>query len=362
MTKNIKIKLFQTSKEFSSLELEWKEFEKSLNHQNLTSSFDWLYTWWNIFININNNTIGYDKKLLIICLYYNNKLISIAPFVKVYRRKFGIKISFIEFLGQQWSGIYSDIISDKKHTEKNLEIFNWLYKNVKFDIFFLKYIPEYSTNFKDDLFLYSFCPEVEIRGYSNYDEYTSNKYSKSLKQNIRTAFNKAKKSGIEIQTSVEELDKENFNETIQISKFKLLDGKNFLYKDKAKLQFMEEITRKMTSNVVFVKLNGKNVAYRTNVFFNNNKFCLDASYDRNFRKFELGSISVDANLKDSFIKNISIHSFGPGLDSYKRKFTKRNLNIYMYLKKGNTLKSYLLIKPMKKLTIRKENEAKHLLK
>jgi len=363
MTKNTKIKLIQTEEEFNLLENEWKEFEETLNHSNLTSSFVWLNTWWNIFQNINNNKIGYDKKLIIICLYENDKLISIAPFLKVYRKKFGLRISFIEFLGQQWAGTYLDIITDNNYSDSKDIIFSWLYKNIKFDIILLKYIPEYSKNFNDYFFiLYSACPEIQISEYSNLDEYIKNKYSKNLKQNLRTAHNKAKKSGNKIQTSVESLDQKNFDETIQISEFKLLDGKNFLYDDKAKRKFMEEITKKMPSNVIFVKLNGKNVAYRTNVFFNNNKFCLDASYDRNFRKFELGSISVDANLKDSFSNKIKIHCFGPGIDSYKRKFTKKNINIYIYLKKGNTLMSNLLFKPIKKLAFKKEFEVKQLLK
>jgi hypothetical protein len=111
---------------------------------------------------------------------------------------------------------------------------------------------------------------------------------------------------------------------------------------------------------VFVKLNDKNVAYRTNVFFNNNKFCLDASYDRNFREYDLGSISVDANLKDSFSKNISTHCLGPGLDQYKRKFTKSKTNLFIYLKKGNTFLSILIINPIKKIALKKEKVAKQL--
>tara|TARA_R100001369_G_scaffold31211_4_gene55365 strand:+ start:48284 stop:49372 length:1089 start_codon:yes stop_codon:yes gene_type:complete len=360
---NIKIKVIQTSSEFNLLEEEWKALESSLNHSNITSSFDWLNTWWKIFKDVNNNKIGYDKKLIVICLYDNDLLISVAPFLKVYRKKFGIKISFIEFLGQQWAGNYIDIISHKKHAANNEAVFCWLYKNIKFDIILLKYIPEFSAHFNnDDLYLYSACPEIKISAYNSHEEFIKNEYSKGLKQNLRTAYNRAKKTGIEIQTSVEVIDQKNFKEIINISAFKLADGKWSLYEDRNKSLFMEQITNRMASNVVLVRLNNKNVAYRTNIFFNQNKFCIDASYDRNFRKFELGSISVDANIKDSYSKQILTHCLGPGLDVYKKKFTKKTIKIFIYLRKGNTLMSLLLFNPIKVITLRKEKEAKQLIK
>jgi hypothetical protein len=226
----------------------------------------------------------------------------------------------------------------------------------------LKYIPEYSENFiSENLFLYSACPEIDISEFSNHDDYKKNKYSNSLKQNLRTAFNKAQKNGVNILTSIEQVTESNFEEIIRISKFKQSDSKHWLYEDHNKLLFMNEISKKMTSNVVFVKLDGQNVAYRSNVFFNNNKYCIDASYDRGYRQYDLGSISVDTNLKDSYLKGVIKHCLGPGLDFYKKKFTKRNVRIYIYLKKGNTLKARLLIIPIRIMTLRKEKEAKQLI-
>ena len=361
MKKDVKIKLIKTISEFNSLECEWKEFERTINHSNLTSSFDWLITWWNVFKDVNNSRIGFNKQLLIVCLYEVDKLVAIAPFLKVYRKKYGLEVSFIEFLGQQWAGNYLDIISVENETNYKDKIFIWLYDNVKFDLLLLKYIPEYSLTFNsNELSLYSACPTIQINEYLDHDNFIKNKYSKNLKQNLRTAFNKAKKSDKAINTSVEDVDENNFKDIIKISAFKLSDRKHSIYNDEHKLLFMKKITKSLISNVVFVKVNNKNVAYRTNVFFNNNKFCIDASYDRKFRKFELGSISVDANLKDSFLKKISAHCFGPGIDFYKKKFTKNNVKIFIYLKKGNTLMSLLLIKPLKILTLRKEKEANEL--
>ena len=107
-------------------------------------------------------------------------------------------------------------------------------------------------------------------------------------------------------------------------------------------QFYSLICDKMESNIIFIKIDDKNVAYRINVLFNKVKFCLDASYDRSYRKYELGSMSVDLNIKDSFNKSLDIHCLGPGIDAYKIKFTKELNYMYMYAKKGNKKLSFFL--------------------
>ena len=164
--------------------------------------------------------------------------------------------------------------------------------------------------------------------------------------------------GISIETTIEALDNENFNRTIEISKSKLLDGKNFLYQNEAKKLFMRKITNKMHSNVVFVKMDNKKVAYRLNIIFNNSKFCIDASFDRNYKKFNLGSISVDASIQDSYSNYLSVHCLGPGVDLYKKKFAKQKVNLFLFLKKGNTSRSYILYKLMRILVLRKEKAAR----
>ena len=69
----IKIKNIETSSGFISLEKEWRILEKSLNHSNLTSSYDWLNTWWSVFKNVNNSLIGFNKKLIIIWILKSTK-------------------------------------------------------------------------------------------------------------------------------------------------------------------------------------------------------------------------------------------------------------------------------------------------
>jgi len=359
MKSNYSLKLIEDDKGFKNLEKAWLDFEKSINHQNITSSYYWLLNFWDVFKNFNNPRFGYNKKLIIICVYVGKKIVAVAPFLRVKRKKLGISVSFIEFLGQQWGASYLDIITKKNNKEIKNIIFDWLKKNVKFDIIFLKYIPENTKSFDlNELNLYSACPLIQISDHLNYDDFVKNKYSKNLKQNLRTAYNRAKKFNFNIETSIELINEHNLPDVIRISKSKLLDGKRTLYENKEKLLFIKKILKSMDSNIVFVKIKGVNVAYRINVFFNNNKFCIDASYNRDYKKFELGSISVEANIKDSFSKNTYIHCLGPGLDRYKQKFTKKNKYVNIYISKGNTFISYPIIRLMKYLVIYKSKQFK----
>lgn len=102
------------------------------------------------------------------------------------------------------------------------------------------------------------------------------------------------------------------------------------------------------SNVVFVKVDNKNIAYRANIIYNNNKTCVDASYDRNFKKYDPGIVSVDYNFTDSFFKKLIIENLGPGLDDYKLKFTKEIQYLGYFLIQGNLFGSSIFTKMFKR--------------
>ena len=96
------------------------------------------------------------------------------------------------------------------------------------------------------------------------------------------------------------------------------------------------------SEVIFITLNGQRAAYRLNVIFNQKKYCLDASYDREYKKFQIGALSVDVSIRDSFDKKLHFHSEGTGTEFYKTKFIKNISSNYTLLKRGNTVLSYLM--------------------
>ncbi len=357
---SISIRVIQGKQEFSSLRNVWEELEDSLQHGNLSSSYQWLFSWWSVFEKVENNEIGYNKSLLILEFSEEGKITGILPLVRLIRKYFGFKISFLELLGQQWGATYLDFISRKLSFDEREGVFNFIFDNFSFDILMFKYIPQNSPFFKpEELILYSACPFINLSDFKSFEEFKNQTYSKNLKQNIRTALNRLEKKGEVLFKSIDEINHLNFEQIEKISKSKLEDKKGWVYGDKNKSEFLRRIYKALPSNVSIIKLNEISVAYRTNVFFNNIKFCLDASYDRTYGKYELGSFSMDLNIRDSFNKNVLMESMGPGTDAYKFRFTNKVKFIYFYLKPGNNFFSALIYWPVKILAGKK---AKNLLK
>lgn len=352
----MRIKVITTDEEFDKVKNEWTDFEKKVDNKNITSSYLWQRTWWKHFGHIDNNQYGYDKKLSIIFLYNdNNELRAIAPFCVVTRKlKKFFNYTIIEFIAQQWGATYLDFISNNLSRNEIDYIFNWLEENRKYDLIHLRYIPEFTSNFdlrSENATVLSACPEItEI----NYENISSN-YSKNLKQNIRTAYNKISKNNIDVLKKVSEKNEDElFSSVVKVSKSKLNDDKHSIYLDKIKKDFLRCVYDIMDFNCVQIYFNNSLVSYRINLIYNNRKFCLDASFDRNYRKYDLGALSVDYNIEDSCQKNLICHCMGTGIDSYKLKFTKKVCKIYNVLYKGNTLKSGLIYK--KKLSTNKIQE------
>lgn len=59
---------------FRELEDEWNSLYKDSLQANIFLSWDWMISWWEVFHD------QYHRKLFILCLYQNEKLIGIAPF------------------------------------------------------------------------------------------------------------------------------------------------------------------------------------------------------------------------------------------------------------------------------------------
>ena len=228
--------------------------------------------------------------------------------------------------------------------------------NEKYDVIHLRYIPEYSCCFNlnsPGAYVLSACPEIKSLDINSIVQ----GYSKKLKQNLRTAHNKINRSEIEFNSEIKEkFNTDLFNSIVIVSKSKLSDGKHSIYLDNQKKEYLKNIYSIMNFNCVNITFNGSTVAYRVNIIYNERKYCIDASYDRSFKKYDLGAISVQSNIEDSCNKKLSNHCFGTGIDSYKLKFTNDICRLFIILIRGNTLKSKIIMKYLSRNSTIQENE------
>lgn len=333
------IEVLDSEERFIEIKELWTNFETRIGNTNLTASYLWLRTWWETFSGRHDSNFGSGMRLLILLVKRNDYLIGIAPFVRVNRKRKIQTLSSLEFLGQQWAATLLDILADNNFIDEiNKFLLDWLKTNIPHHILNLGYIPDSSPLLRalpGKSHPLSACPTITLRNFACFEDYQMKSFSKSLKQNLRTAINKMRSEGREWQCSIERVNSENFMDIERLSNSKLQDGKHSLYQDADKARFIRNISSNMDASVLFIILDGKKVAYRLNIIYRNQKFCLDASYDRLFPKFELGGLSVQESIRESFAKNLTLHCEGTGVDFYKLKFTKDTIRINTIVEKGN---------------------------
>ncbi|MBP2627460.1 MAG: hypothetical protein H6Q68_2171 [Firmicutes bacterium] len=331
---------YSTGQVFVDKEQEWRDFETGQQTLYLTQSYDWLRLWWEIFEQRADQQFGLYKELLIIMLYKEGTLVAIAPLVKLIRKKYGLQFSFIEFLSQQWGSAFMDIIGDGQEPDSKAYIIAWLYKNIKFDVMNLSYIPESSTTLniaeRKHVFKLSACPIIPVTNYSSFQEYIDENCSSHHKRNLRTSTNRIRRDGLKYECTWEKVSTENIKDIYRVSKSKLLDGKTSIYLDEGKRRFMLGVLSRFTADALFIKLNGRIAAYRLQLYFRDWKFCIDAAYDRDFRPYGVGLLSLRESIQDSFAKQLAVHCEGPGPDDYKLAFIRRVITIYDCMRAGNT--------------------------
>lgn len=308
---------------------DWKYLERESNNTNLSVSFDWCMTWWNLFKDREDNTFGFNKKVIVFLGKENGIPKILIPLMLLERTVFHFKLRFVEFIGQQWGASTFTILKVSDSPFDFDSFMHVLKQNISYDILYLRNISmSYNKQFAGTLIKNAGCPQIQIQNDNFEDFYTH--LPKQLKQNIRTAYNRAKKKNEVLVEKIVNGTDICWEKVIEISRSKKNDGKYSLYDDALKSQFYMQLPNFYDTNFVLIYLDERVVAYRYNILYNGLKFCVDAAYDRKFPHYNLGALSVLNNIKDSFDLHLDTHSMGPGCYDYKLKFTS-DINYLGYL-------------------------------
>jgi len=74
MNPAINIQVVKSVDAFKGLKTDWNNLYKNVHESTIFSSWDWMFTWWEVFAD------QFQRELHILCLYQNNELVGIAPF------------------------------------------------------------------------------------------------------------------------------------------------------------------------------------------------------------------------------------------------------------------------------------------
>lgn len=306
----------------------------------------WISIWFSTFKNVENNVFGYEKKPFIVAAYLKDVLVAVVPLMKLSRVFCKcIRLEFVEFLDQQWCSMGNDVIAIKSLNESFAdELIPWIKKNINFHFLFFKYLPKTSIlTQKFRLFHYAGSPFVRLLDYSNYEEFSSQVYSRRFREDLRKRLRKIKREGFELEISYEPITDRNLEEIRRIAKSKETDGKHFLYANSEKEHFHLQVYKNFPSQVAFIKLNKQTVAYGTCIDWNGERIGVDAAFDRDYRSYGVGIHCADSIIRRSFKDEKQKISFGMGLDTYKFQFTNQIETFYMCFDFKYRLKALLAL-------------------
>ncbi|WP_282015392.1 GNAT family N-acetyltransferase [Marinifilum flexuosum] len=321
--------------------------------------FEWIYSWYQVFEKVENNIVGFKKKPFIIVVYKENKLVAIVPLLKLMRTYYKfLRISFLEFFGQQWSSLGNDIlIVEEVDKLFYRELRHWIRKNISYDIIFLKYIPKQSELVKCfRLFHYSVAPCVQLNRYEGYQDFTKKVYSKKFREELKRTARKLARENLEYTIEVRAVSKENLKLIKHISKSKEIDGKSFLYGNFEKEAFHLSIYESFPSQIILLKLNDEIVAYSTSIDWQGKRLAIDSSFNRRFRKYGIGIHCVDSFIRNAFDDKMKKLSLGMGHDSYKYRFCDDMDQFFMCFDYKISWKSLLALPYIKYRLIKTDKE------
>lgn len=178
--------IITTIEEFASIKTEWERVEKSAPNTMFFSTFEYRFTWWEVYKN------HPDYNLWIVCIKHNNSIVGIAPFVLKETHKRFISYTSLMFLGE---GDYKDFLILNNPEIKAESVYKVIFETINtyehlWDEIRLSHISqksslalyllksEYNRNFK---YLIE-NPYINLKEFMDFNEFSSKRIPKKTKQ------------------------------------------------------------------------------------------------------------------------------------------------------------------------------------
>ena len=337
-------RVLDTTAAFDEAKDAWKRLEQATAHSNVSASYDWLRTWWEVFEKREDNQFGYDKKLRILTAWRGDALEAVVPLVRLVRKKWLLKVSYVEFLGQQWGATWLDLIAKDRPREVVEAAFEWLRTHERFDVVRLAYLTDRTQTFDlrdPHVSLLSACPMVEAAKYGDYAAFEKTAYSAKLRYNIRRWRKKVAEQGLACTHEVVPGPAADLDDLARLSRSKMEDDKRSLYLDADKRRFVDLVRQRVPCDVELVKLDGRSAAYRVLFRFGAGVFSFDTSYDRKYRDLSLGHLLYVESIRRFFEQRLgAFQCCGTGVNPNKLDHYKEMVRLYSFTRPGNTILGY----------------------
>lgn len=326
---------------FLSLGEEWNNLLSKSSSNNIFSSFEWLYTWWEYFK---------DKKemLILTVLARNCELIGTAPLMVTKRKLLGITfLREMRFIGDGYSDYADFICLAGKEKEVLTVVFDYLENNHKnWDSIVLDEIPETSPTlgiienlmkskkYDFEVTVQSTCPYIKLS--KSWKSYEST-LSKKMRQNTVYCIRRLDR---EFDFRVRVIDSEEALEDA-IRTYIELHQKRWrkvempgTFANKKFSQFFKDVLHKFYEKgwlrLSLLYLDGEATAAISNFRYCSRTYYYGMGFDPDFKKYSLGHVLISFSIKYSIESNDKEFDFLRGEEEYKYRWNaidKKNMCI-----------------------------------
>lgn len=327
---------------FSQLEMEWNGLLSSSETNNYSLSWEWLWTWWDVFAQS-------GEELCILLVSDGKELISIAPF---YAKRHWIRKIFpirqIRFLGtgepeaDEVLSEYMDIICRKGRSEVVVSsVLEFVLQhrlcdemglsNIESTSRTIEWVQKIITPSRGSCRIIRNGSGAYIALPSDWEQYLAHPIGK-MRYGIRSDRRRLQKFGevhFRKTLDISEL-REDFNELVRLhqspwehrEKPGVFGSEKFTTFHK---MLMPKMLGRHHLELWFLSISGNNVAAKYNIRYKNKIYSYQAGLDDSFGKsISLGLVLISRCLEEAIKEGLSEYDFmmGGGPDSHKARWTK----------------------------------------
>lgn len=341
----------------------WNEILLQTADANAQLTYEWLSSCWEIF--------GYNKRLALIAVADKGKFVGIAPLsITTVISKAGLKLRKLTFIGDGLTDYQDLLVVEEKRQEVLYTLFDFIFNaKQEWDAIHFQNIRGDSPNLPvlRNIFgqtSFRFVERINIRSpYISIDRGWADYYKalgKNMKSDIKRRLNGLARMGKAEFVRLHELD--DVVETLNIIKsihVKCRQSKGDIswYTNEKRFELASMILKRFSDrkrlDLVFLKLNGRIIAYYLGFIYNNIVHFWNTGFDPDFSQVSPGKLLLHYWIKDSFEKGYKQFDFMVGEESYKSQWTnlvRPNYELFLFKNtaRSSLLKCYYDYKPVLK--------------
>ncbi|MFH2021422.1 MAG: GNAT family N-acetyltransferase [archaeon] len=318
--------VFISIKEFSDMHKEWNDLLGKTKYPNLFLTWEWLYSWWEIFQKKN-------YELAVVAFYDKSELVGISP-TFLHKTPFG---NIVRLLGDESvDSCYLDIIAKQEFRQFVLSKTKKLFEN---DSILFKYVDNDSDlkyRFTDKPIELSKCPIVELP--ENIEDYLAR-----LSRNERHNYRRAAKEYKDVKFSADH----DLSTVFSINK-KRFGSQSFSPKQR---DFLKKFSSRFSEYEVLKYEIENDAAYNLNYYYKNTVFFYSAAFVSQEKNLGIGKALCFKNIENSIKNRYSYFDMLRGTQEYKTKLSSRmKTNIGLYEGKGTYKTLFFILKLLNKIS------------